>query len=1150
MSRKKKQAPAVPPVEVVRDISPTAEPALPTASPLPPVSSLSAGGFTRLGAVVVLILLLAVAAVYAPVVGYPFVTLDDPQTVSANPQVQRGLTADSIVWAFTEIRTFYWQPLTWLSHMCDVQLFGQNAGGHHAVNVLIHGLNVVLVFLVLLRLSGAFWRSAFVAALFAVHPLRVESVAWVAERKDVLSGFFCLLAVWFYIAYARGQSTRRNYLLMLAAGVAAMMSKPMAVSLPVALLLLDSWPLQRLTSRAHARPLLLEKLPLLLMAALVAVLTLLGNVGNSLSFGELPLAARVATFLISLLAYLAKLLWPFPLAVFYPYGFEVSLLAAIASACLITLAFLIAIVQRRAMPALLAGLLWFVLWLLPVSGLFQTGGQSMADRFTYLPSLGIFVALVFGVGRLVEGRGASAPYLAGAAGALVLIALGVLSWFQVGTWRDSITLYRHAIAVTTDNEPMMRNLATELSAQGQYEEAIRYMREAIRIEPNRLGVQYDLALMLQQAGRAQESLQALTRAVQQQPDSLVIRKALAMALLRAGRTAEASLQFHLVLRYAPNDMLARQMTSGTPPPDNLDSDPTAQTDPPVHRPDDSQNRPEPVNIVEFWQSLLVLLCVALAVLAPGFGKRHWERGERLLQNLAHRRTLSIVVVGLLPLLIRLALLPIYDVPQAAIADEFGYLLTADTFAHGRLANAPHMMREFLESSYILFEPNYTSYYPIGQSVVLLLPKLLGVTPWLGVWASVGLMCAALCWMLQAWLPPRWALIGALVGVFQYGIFGYWMNSYWGGAMPALGGALTLGALPRLFRTHKVRDAIWFGLGLLLLSQTRPYEGVALAIPVCLALVFVLARQHEVAWSKRLLCVVLPIGAILCITVAGTLYYNHAVTGDPLKLPYRLYQEQWGMPTSFYWQPALPETAILSRYPDIRDNYLWQREIHDRIRSFWGLSTTFLIKNSIFWHFYLGPALTLPLLLLPWVARRRKLRLLIFTGATALLAIALYPFYFAHYMAPVAGILLVIMMCGLRYLRTWQWSGQPTGVFLVRGLLMVVLTTVAIPAGFSLLTGIHMQTKTARGDVIQALQKINGSHLVLVRYRPWHNFHNGPIYNDADIDGSPIVWARDLGLERNRKLLRYFNSRKVWLFEPDLQPPQLAPYDTETGAAKK
>ena len=146
------------------------------------------------------------------------------------------------------------------------------------------------------------------------------------------------------------------------------------------------------------------------------------------------------------------------------------------------------------------------------------------------------------------------------------------------------------------------------------------------------------------------------------------------------------------------------------------------------------------------------------------------------------------------------------------------------------------MREFLESSYILFEPNYTSYYPIGQSVVLLLPKLLGVTPWLGVWASVGLMCAALCWMLQAWLPPRWALIGALVGVFQYGIFGYWMNSYWGGAMPALGGALTLGALPRLFRTHKVRDAIWFGLGLLLLSQTRPYEGVALAIPVCLALV--------------------------------------------------------------------------------------------------------------------------------------------------------------------------------------------------------------------------------------------------------------------------------------------------------------------------
>jgi len=442
-----------------------------------------------------LILALSVFAVYGRTAGHSFITFDDEQYVASNPVVQRGLTAGGFAWAFTTTHAANWHPLAWLSHMADAELFGMGAGGHHLVNVLLHAANAVLLFLALGALTGAPARSAFVAALFALHPLHVESVAWVSERKDLLCGTFWILSMGAYAAYAARGGWKR-YLPVAACLALALLAKPMAVTLPFVLLLLDFWPLRRV-GNVPARRLLLEKVPLLALSLASCVATYLAQQsGGAMSPFPVPLWARLANAAAAYVAYLGKTLWPAALSVFYPHPWAVGMPGLPAwrwvGASLLLLAITaLALRAARARPYLATGWLWFLGTLVPVIGLVQAGEQGMADRYTYLPLVGVFIVLAWGIPDLLEERPWKRPALAAAAGA-VLVLLALLSFRQAGLWRDTVTLFRHAVAVTENNWMAHNVLGYALEKDGRSAEALEELRESVRIQPNFMKSRYNL----------------------------------------------------------------------------------------------------------------------------------------------------------------------------------------------------------------------------------------------------------------------------------------------------------------------------------------------------------------------------------------------------------------------------------------------------------------------------------------------------------------------------------------------------------------------------------------------------------------------------------------------------------------------------------
>jgi tetratricopeptide (TPR) repeat protein len=439
---------------------------------------------------VCLLLALLTGIVFREVRSFAFV-FDDEAFIRLNEHVLGGLRPEGLRWAFTTGFTANWHPVTWVSHMLDVQLFGVNAGAHHLVNLLLHVVTVVLLLLVLRRLTGTLWRSAFVAALFAVHPAHVESVAWVAERKDVLSALFWVLALGAYLRYARRPGRGR---LALAASLFALglMSKPMVVTFPLALLLLDWWPLGRLRlSPGRAVPLrrlALEKVPFVLLAVATAAVTFLtqqssGAVGSSIVYRP---AWRVAHALVSYAAYLGTAAWPLKLAFFYPYRpGPVPAAQLFGTGALLALLTLLAVTARARRPALLLGWGWFLVTLLPVIGLVQVGGQAMADRYLYLPLIGLGVAAAWGwdAGRGVRRAWAGAL---GLGSILVVIVFAAAAALQAEQWRTPESLFRHALAVTEENWVANEALAVELNRQGRKAEAVGLLREAARINPSAL----------------------------------------------------------------------------------------------------------------------------------------------------------------------------------------------------------------------------------------------------------------------------------------------------------------------------------------------------------------------------------------------------------------------------------------------------------------------------------------------------------------------------------------------------------------------------------------------------------------------------------------------------------------------------------------
>jgi protein O-mannosyl-transferase len=510
----------------------------------------------------ILLLVIAVFAVFGQTLRYDFVSYDDAVRVYENPHVIGGLTPRNVRWAFTESYAANWQPLIWLSHMVDVSVYGLQPWGHHLTNVVLHALNAVVLFAALRRLTKDFWPSAFVALVFAVHPLRAESVAWVTERKDLLSGLFWMLTLWFYARYAERPAASRY------AGVGVclclgLMAKPMVVTLPLILLLLDYWPLGRLVFRRargvndrpqpQCRP-FLEKLPLFGLAIALSILTIIvqRHGGAVVSFSQLPLSLRLANAIVSYAAYIGKFVWPTGLAVFYPHPLHGLASWPVAGSALMLAALSLAVLAafRRA-PYLAVGWLWYLGTLVPVIGLLQVGQQAMADRYTYLPQIGLAIMLAWGMTALSHHWPQRRPALAALSASVVAILM-VAAWHQTAYWKDTLTLFRHTLACTPPNSVAHGAIAEELDRQGHVEEALDHYRKAIEINPTNSDAHYNWGNRLFTLGRIDEAithyLEALRYASQ---DIYDILNNLGSAYEAKGDLEQAARYFRQALQVGP-----------------------------------------------------------------------------------------------------------------------------------------------------------------------------------------------------------------------------------------------------------------------------------------------------------------------------------------------------------------------------------------------------------------------------------------------------------------------------------------------------------------------------------------------------------------------------------------------------------------------
>ncbi len=505
---------------------------------------------------------------------HQFINFDDPLYVTNNPHVKGGITGKNIVWAFTTTTASNWHPLTWLSHMVDVEIFGLNPRGHHLTSVFIHTASTLLLFLLLVQITAALWQSLFMAALFALHPLHVESVAWVAERKDVLSCFFWLLTLLCYVGYVK-QRRVKFYLLTLFSFVAGLLTKPMLVTLPLVMILMDYWPLNRFQSEEIPRggsglfrayeplpTLLKEKLPFFFLSLLSAVVTMYAQKsgGAMSSFEMVPLASRIGNVLIAYVKYIGKTIWPQDLAFLYPFPMSLSVWQVFASFVLLVLVSAGTIYLRRRKPYLLTGWFWFLITLLPVIGIIQVGSQSMADRYTYIPLIGLFIMGSWGFPDLLKGL-RYRPAILVTLSCVVISALSLTTWRQLGYWKDNISLYRHTLDVTSNNYIILNNLGITLAEQGQVDAAIQAYQEALRIWPRSVTAHVNLGAALADQGKFEEAISHYNEALRLKPDYALARTNWSKALnnmgvswAQQGKLDEAINFFNQALRIDPNSI--------------------------------------------------------------------------------------------------------------------------------------------------------------------------------------------------------------------------------------------------------------------------------------------------------------------------------------------------------------------------------------------------------------------------------------------------------------------------------------------------------------------------------------------------------------------------------------------------------------------
>lgn len=495
---------------------------------------------------------------YTQVSDHAFLLFDDNIYITGNPHIKDGLSLSSLAWAFSSFHESNWIPLTWISHMVDVQLFGMAASGHHLANVALHLVNSLLLFFLFRKLTATLWRPAFLALLFAVHPLHVESVAWAAERKDLLCGFFFLLTLFFYASYVRQRQTLK-YLLALLAFTLGLLSKPMIVTLPCILLLLDLWPLSRIhPGETKLRGAIIDKIPFLLGSAAISVIAILAQKsgGSVASLAQHPAKDRLLNAALSYLSYLEKIFLPVNLSVFYPYPESLPLWQAAAATLLLIIISALAWKRGKIQPYLLMGWLWFLVTLIPVIGIIQVGEQAMADRYAYLPIIGILVAVVWGGGDLWKHYRLSA-ITPKAATLCVVTVLAFLAERQTGVWRDQATLFQHAVAVTESNYVALYHLGNALVSMSKLEKAKECFAKSITIQPTAKAYT-NLAYIEEKTGMTDQAADNYRQAIKLDPSSTEARYNLGLLMVRQWNLNEAINEFTIILQLDPKHIKAKQ----------------------------------------------------------------------------------------------------------------------------------------------------------------------------------------------------------------------------------------------------------------------------------------------------------------------------------------------------------------------------------------------------------------------------------------------------------------------------------------------------------------------------------------------------------------------------------------------------------------
>jgi hypothetical protein len=567
-------------------------------------------------------------------------------------------------------------------------------------------------------------------------------------------------------------------------------------------------------------------------------------------------------------------------------------------------------------------------------------------------------------------------------------------------------------------------------------------------------------------------------------------------------------------------------------------------------------------LIAIFAGILVATAIVLIYLSRWFlrcqkiplnlGASWFEVVSRSFTELARRKTLAVCVVAFTCLAVRGALLPPMRVPAPTAHDEFSYLLAADTFAHGRLTNPTPPMWAHFESLHINMRPTYMSMYPPGQGLMLAVGQLLG-HPWIGIWFMSAFGCAAICWALQAWLPPRWALLGGVLAILQFGVLCYWTNTYYCTWLPASGGALVLGALGRLRKRPRVSHAFLLGIGVSVLAMTRPYEGLVFCLPVAGALLWML-RQNKGKFRRMMSRMVVPIASVLVLTGAFLAYYNLKVTGNALLMPYVLNQQTYVVVPLFLWQHFRPQPPVY-RNAEFRNYYIgWEFAEYDNTIAC-GFAKMTWIKFKKYWAFYFGPLLSIPLVAIPKALLDRRIRFLLIVIAVSVVGVELENWSHPHYIASLTCVLLALVLQCMRHLQFWRRRSWQIGRAIVWA---VVIGCFAIDAAWVSAVAVrvndvrlYMAGNQQRAMIEHRLEQTPGSHLVIVHYTPSHPVYREWVYNPADIEHAKVIWARDLGQECNEKLIRAFSSRSVWMIEPDLSPADLKAYSapalTATGA---